>query len=60
MKYALICEDTVFETVSEDDADDFRFSKVFILEKVRVYQKFKIALVQDQEIIGISQDIMIQ
>ena len=60
LKYTLICDDVVFETISENIDDDFRFSRVFILEKARIYQKCRIALIQESEMIGISPEIQIE
>ena len=60
LKYALICENTVFETNSETTGDDFRYAKVFILGKVGIYEKCKIALIQGNEIIGVSEFIPIE
>ena len=60
LKYALICENTVFETDSEATSDDFRYAKVFILGKIGIYEKCKIALIQGNEIIGVSELIEIK
>ena len=60
LKYALICENTVFETDSEAMGDDFRYAKVFILGKVGIYEKCRIALIQGNEIIGVSEFIPIE
>ena len=60
LKYALICGNTVFETDSEVTSDDFRYAKVFILGKVSIYEKCKIALIQGNEIIGVSEFIQIE
>lgn len=54
MKYALICGDKVIETDSHVNGDDFRMVSVYILENMALSKEFKIALIQGNDILGLS------
>ena len=54
LTFALLCNDKIIETLSHVINDDFRFAEVFILENDCLTPKFKIAVVQGNEILGLS------
>lgn len=54
MKYVLICGDKIIETVSHVNNDDFRMVSVYILENMALIKEFRIALIQGNDILGLS------
>lgn len=55
--YALISDNGVIETESQVVDDDFRFVNVFIRGHSLVNKKMRIALIQGNEILGVSDEI---
>jgi hypothetical protein len=55
--YALISDNNVIETESQVSDDDFRFVNIFILQHSLLNKKMSVALIQGNEILGISDEI---
>jgi hypothetical protein len=58
LTYVIISGDHVFETISEVNGDDFRYAQVYMLAKAFSLKKCRIALVQGEDMIGISPEIL--
>jgi hypothetical protein len=60
LNYVLIYDGKVIETSSESDSNDFKIAKVYIIGYSNTHNKFRIALVQGNDILGISNFIIIK
>jgi hypothetical protein len=60
LTYVIISGDRVFETTSEVIGDDFRYAHVFMLAKALSLKKCRIALIQGEDMIGISPEMIVE
>ena len=54
LTFTLVCADKVIETTAQVRDDDFRFAEIFIPENACLTPQFRVAVIQGNQILGVS------